>query len=294
MLIRHLDFFVTLAEEQHFGRAAELCGVTQPALSLAIRKLEEDLGATLILRGKRFMGLTAEGEKVLVWGRQILADYGHLRDDLFGRRKGGLTGELRLGVAAAAMPLVPQLSARFEARNPLARIRFRAMAPPEITAAIRRFELDGGVTELEPRPPAGMVAQPIAPGEVLFACRADHPFAHDATIPWRDALTQPLCVAEGGIAAALAARKLRASVLCDTLDAVLAHLRHGHWCALVPGSFRALLAPGDTVGVHGLSGAPALPGLGLLLARRDPQAPMVQALMDCAEGWKGAGGAILS
>lgn len=62
-----------------------------PTLSAAIRKLEDDLNTTLIVRGHRFMGLTPEGEKALVWGRQILTDFDSLRKDLTGPRK-GLTG----------------------------------------------------------------------------------------------------------------------------------------------------------------------------------------------------------
>ncbi|SEN25917.1 DNA-binding transcriptional regulator, LysR family [Paracoccus alcaliphilus] len=281
MLIRHLDFFVTLAEEEHFGRAAELCGVSQPALSLAIRKLEEDLGATLVLRGKRFMGLTAEGQKALAWGRQILADYGHLRDDLVGRRKGGLTGRLRLGVIAPAMPLVPLISARFEARNPMARIAIRLMSSPDIATAIRQFDLDGGLTWLEGRAPANSFAQPLWSERALFACRKDHPFAPDPSVPWRDAVTQPLCVAEGAIAAYLETRHIRPAITCTSLDGVLAHLRAGFWCGIVPTGFRALLAPGDEVVLRDLDDGGPRMQLGATLMKRDPQSPMVQALQDC-------------
>src|SRR5271154_3972589 len=112
MLVRHLSYFVTLARERHFARAAVLCNVAQPTLSAAIRKLEEDLGGVrLVLRDHRFVGLTAEGEKVLAWGRQILTDYNSLRDDLTGLQR-GLTGILRLGVVPAAMPVISFLSAR--------------------------------------------------------------------------------------------------------------------------------------------------------------------------------------
>src|SRR3546814_4247716 len=72
MLIRHLAYFVTLAKERHFARAADACHITQPTLSAAIRKLEEDLGVQLVARGHRFTGLTPEGEKLLAWSRQIL------------------------------------------------------------------------------------------------------------------------------------------------------------------------------------------------------------------------------
>lgn len=65
MLIRHLSFFATLAEEMHFGRAAEICNVAQPTLSPTIRKLEEDLNTILIVRSHRYVGLTPDGERAL-------------------------------------------------------------------------------------------------------------------------------------------------------------------------------------------------------------------------------------
>jgi DNA-binding transcriptional LysR family regulator len=117
MLIRHLAYFVTLAREKHFARAAELCNVAQPTFSAAIHKLEEDLGFQLVIRNNRFAGLTSEGEMVLSWGRQILKDYDNLRDEL-GVLHRGLTGTLRLGVIPAAMPVVSLLSARC-ANSPL-------------------------------------------------------------------------------------------------------------------------------------------------------------------------------
>ena len=86
MLIRHLSYFIALAREQHFARAAEACRITQPTLTAAIKKLEEDLGVRLVIRDRRFLRLTEEGEKLLLWGRQILVDYGSLREDLAGLR----------------------------------------------------------------------------------------------------------------------------------------------------------------------------------------------------------------
>jgi DNA-binding transcriptional LysR family regulator len=95
MFLRHLSYFVTLAREKHFARAAEACHISQPTLSAAIRKLEDDLQVRLVLRGHRFLGLTAEGERVLTWAQQILNDYDGLQIDLTGLRS-GLIGSLRL------------------------------------------------------------------------------------------------------------------------------------------------------------------------------------------------------
>ena len=64
-MIDKLEMFIALANERHFGRAAETMGVTQPTLSSAIRQLEEQLGVQLVFRASRFEGLTPEGQRVL-------------------------------------------------------------------------------------------------------------------------------------------------------------------------------------------------------------------------------------
>ena len=69
-MIDKLEFFIALAKEEHFGRAAEQLGITQPTLSAAIKHLEEQLGVMLVKRGSRFQGLTPEGEQVLAWARR--------------------------------------------------------------------------------------------------------------------------------------------------------------------------------------------------------------------------------
>lgn len=274
MLIRHLEFFVTLAEEAHFGRAAALCGVSQPALSVAIRKLEEDLGTPLIRRGQRFEGLTAEGERVLVWGRQILSDYGALRSEIGGRRKGGLTGVLRIGVAPAAMPLLPGFCAAFEARHPLARLRLQTMPLAAITAGLADLTLEGGFG-LWPRrgPPGdGVQAVPLGPARWRFACRADHPFATGGPITMAEALTQPLCLLDD-----LPQAPARGAITCTGLDAVLAHLRSGGWASLVPEGFAALLAPEDDLRLIEITEARPMGEIGGLLLRRQPQSPLARA-----------------
>src|SRR5260370_38378330 len=81
MFIRQLDYLVTLAREKHFAKAAEACHVSQPALSSGIRSLEKELGIMIVQRGRRFMGLTAEGERVLVWAQQTLTSLSHMRED---------------------------------------------------------------------------------------------------------------------------------------------------------------------------------------------------------------------
>ena len=74
MLFRQLEYFVAVARERHFARAAQACYVSQPALSAAIAKLERELNVTLINRGHNYEGLTPEGERLVVWAKRILAE----------------------------------------------------------------------------------------------------------------------------------------------------------------------------------------------------------------------------
>ena len=73
VLLRELEYLAALARERHFGRAAAACHVSQPSLSAAVRRLEHDLGVSIVQRGRRFAGLTPEGERVLLWAHRILA-----------------------------------------------------------------------------------------------------------------------------------------------------------------------------------------------------------------------------
>lgn len=291
MLIRHLKFFVVLAEEQHFGRAAEACNVTQPTLSQAIRKLEDDLDLVLIVRGHRFMSLTPEGEKVLRWGRQILADYDNLHNDLNGKKKGGLTGTLRLGVIPAAMSSVSFLSEQFESRNPLAGIQVRSMTSRAIQRGLENFEIDGGLTYLDNEPLDNVRRFPLYQERYVFACHAEHPFAAKKTVSWAAAVAQPLCLLSedmqnrrilNGIAAS-AGLALRPKVVCNSFLGVASHLRSGLWCAIVPHTFGFIFGGAGDLVTRDMVKPVHRQAVGLVLADRLPQLPMALALQSCAE-----------
>jgi DNA-binding transcriptional LysR family regulator len=80
-MIDKLEFVLALAREQHFGRAAEACDVSQPTLSAGIKQLEDMFGVLLVQRGSRFRGFTPEGERVLEWARRIVADTRAMRQE---------------------------------------------------------------------------------------------------------------------------------------------------------------------------------------------------------------------
>src|ERR1700721_3940487 len=82
MVLRQLEYLAALAREKHFGRAADACHVSQPTLSAAIRLLEDDLGAPIVERGHRYLGLTPQGQVVLEHAPRILAEGENLRRGL--------------------------------------------------------------------------------------------------------------------------------------------------------------------------------------------------------------------
>ena len=144
MELRHLRYFVVLAEELHFGRAARRLSISQPPLSFNIRQLEEDLGAKLLERTSKQVRLTPAGEVFLVESRRILAQAGHART-LAARIASGLGGRLRLGIVASMLYRgLPQQLARFQREHPGIELALRELNSGEQVEALRAGMLDAG------------------------------------------------------------------------------------------------------------------------------------------------------
>src|ERR1700736_1467240 len=101
MLLRQLEYFVAVARERHFARAADACYVSQPALSASIAKLERELNLTLINRGHNYEGLTPEGERLVVWAKRILAEQEAFKAEVAAVQS-GITGTLPVGAETQA------------------------------------------------------------------------------------------------------------------------------------------------------------------------------------------------
>lgn len=279
-----------LAEEKHFGRAAARCNVTQSTLSQTVRKLEDELNVALIARGHRFTTLTAEGKKLLHWGRQILSDYSSLQDDLTGNRK-GLAGTLRLGVIPAAMPSVSFLSEKFGARHPLVSIEIQSLSSRDIQGGLDRFEIDGGLTYLDNEPLDNVLSVPLYHERYVFACRHDHPLARDHAVSWADAAGQPLCLLTEDMQnrrildslAASAGVKLRPRIVSNSFLGVASHLRNGVWCAIVPHTFAFVFGGTHDLALREMAGPTRRQVVGLVLSDRLPQSPMAAALRECVQ-----------
>ncbi|MCG6121626.1 MAG: LysR family transcriptional regulator [Microvirga sp.] len=145
MNLRQLRFFVAVAEELHFGRAADRLGMTQPPLSQAIIALEEELGVTLFARTKRSVALTPVGEHWLPRVRALIAE----ADELPGYARQlarGEVGSLKLGfVTTADYNVLPQLISRYGAAYPDVKVSLREMTSDLQVEALLQGEINVGV-----------------------------------------------------------------------------------------------------------------------------------------------------
>ncbi|MEM6943574.1 MAG: LysR family transcriptional regulator [Pseudomonadota bacterium] len=195
--LRDLQVFVALARHEHFTRAAEECGISQPALSLRIANLEAALGTPLVLRGARFRGFTEEGRTLLGWARRILAAHETMLAELSSSR-GAVSGHVRLGVIPTALAFAARLAAAVKAAHPRVTPVVRAASASEIASglATRRFDLgisysgdDGLIVEpptdprVAPRPLYREIYVLRAPSEMVSPDRTSITWAEAAELP---------------------------------------------------------------------------------------------------------------
>jgi DNA-binding transcriptional LysR family regulator len=193
MLLRQLEYLVALDRERHFGRASAACHVSQPALSAALRRLEEELGASLVRRGRRFEGFTPEGERVLLWARRTLADAEGLAQEVQ-RLRGGLEGTLRLGAIPTSLSASTLVTSRFRRRHPRMRVEIRSMTSREIAAGLAAGELDAGLTYLDNEPLEDVETLELWRERYLLLRPSDPEPATAGTATWTEAAALPLCL----------------------------------------------------------------------------------------------------
>lgn len=143
-LLDALRYLAALAEHRHFGRAAQACHITQPALSNAIRALEDHFGATIVRRGRQYEGLTPEGALALAHGHRLLHEAEALRQAM-ASRAGAPSGRLVLGVVPSAEPVAARFAVLLQALHPGLQPVLRSLSSPEIEAGLDGLAIDLGL-----------------------------------------------------------------------------------------------------------------------------------------------------
>lgn len=288
MQTRLVEYFLALEREGHFARAAAYCNVSQPTLSVGIASLEAQLGKRLIRRDRKYVGLTAEGEAILPWARQLVA-----AADAIGQAvdtaRGPLKGELRLGAIPAAMPVIGYLTDAMLERHPGLNISVRALTSRQIERGLAAFELDAGITYLDFEPPAHALSVPVYTERAILIT-AVHGVAIPDPLDWADLADLPLCLLHQGMQnrrildARLAARglALHPVVTADSYVALLGLVQQRRLCSIIPENHAILF--------EGLAWAKTCPlpataegsRVGVIVSDRAPMGPLSQAVLDVA------------
>lgn len=185
MELRRLRYFVAVAEELHFRRAAERLHLAQPALSQQIRKLEQELGVDLMTRDKRGVALTPPGMVLLDEARRLLSDAEQARRVTLAAA-GGTAGKLRIGHLADAVPAVlPRTIARFVTRNPGVEVCPETLPARQAVEDVRTGRLDLAVVSL-PAPVDGLDVTPLGVEDTVAAIASHHPSSGRPSLPMHE------------------------------------------------------------------------------------------------------------
>jgi len=259
--LRQVELFLAVVDHGGFIAAAERLGVAQPAVSAAVRRLEEDLGGPLLVRGGRGVALTPEGAVFLRHGRALLAQVAATRREVAAVRALE-AGELLIGAPGmVAGHLLPPVLDSFLDGRPGLRVRVVQAGAEEIGERVLRGDLDLGIVA-DWRTPEGLATTLLAE-HPMVACVADaSPLAARDRLGWEELLEQPLLSFPRGYHQRTrldeAARRLgvvpRVVVEAESVPLILELVRRGRGAATLlacaaegqPG-IRAVPLPGDAV-----------------------------------------------
>jgi DNA-binding transcriptional LysR family regulator len=242
VLLRQLEYFVAVARERHFARAAESCYVSQPALSTSIAKLERELSVTLINRGQNFEGLTPEGERLVVWAKRVLAEHDALKAEAAAMRS-GITATLRLGTGPTVSTTAGLPVAAFCALHPLARVKVCSrLSSTELLRQLRNFELDAAIAHFGPDDQSGLEMVPLYEEQYVLLVSGEQLVPAARTITWAEAAQLPLALLTPDMRFRQSIDKAFASsgavaapqVETDSVASLYAHVATGAWASVVP------------------------------------------------------------
>lgn len=290
--LRDMQLIAALARQRHFARAAEECGISQPAFSARIRNLEHEFGGPIVKRGNRFMGFTAEGEIALKWARRLLADAEGLRQEIDVAR-GALSGRLALGAIPTALAFVAQVPVRLRALHPDLTIQIYSLTASQIHRGLEDFSLDAAVTYIDHELPASLSVEPLyAERYVLLVPEALAP-RREGEVSWQEAAALPLCLLTGNmrnrrivddIFRAAIGEAPQPVLETNAFTAALAQVASGAAATIAPEVLADAL-PIATGTVRLALPEPEVPiRVGLMIAERDPAPPAVLALVAVLRG----------
>jgi LysR family hydrogen peroxide-inducible transcriptional activator len=185
MTLTELKYIVAVARERHFGRAAEACFVSQPTLSVAIKKLEDELGVRLFERGSSEVTLTPAGERIVAQAQRVLDEAAQVKE-IAKQGKDPLNGALRLGVIYTIGPyLLPALVRQLLKDAPHMPLLLNENFTIKLMELLKNGEIDVAIMAL-PLPDAGLMIQPVYDEPFMVAMPRQHAWTKRKQIPSED------------------------------------------------------------------------------------------------------------
>ncbi len=181
MTLTELKYIVAVARERHFGKAAEACYVSQPTLSVAVKKLEEELEVKLFERSANEVTVTPLGEEIVRQAQSVLEQAANIKD-IAKRGKDPLAGPLKLGVIYTIAPyLLPDLVRQVIQRTPQMPLVLQENFTVKLMEMLRTGEIDCAILA-EPFPDAGLASAPLYDEPFLAAVPMNHALAAQASV----------------------------------------------------------------------------------------------------------------
>lgn len=253
MEIRQIRYFITVAEEQNFRRAAERLHVAQPALSQQIQRLEQQLKTRLFLRTTRHVELTDAGSVLLETGRRVLAEAEHALTAVQHSAHGEI-GTLRVGfVSSAALSLVPRIVHALRASRPGLHVDLAEMTTDRQLDAVNDGSLDAGIVR-EAGSNTGLNTVDLVREPLLVALPRTHPLSHRESLHLVELAEENFVVFPRSHVSRLydhiaalchnAGFRMRSTQQAVQFPTILGLVAAGTGIAVVPRSLRHLRLPG--------------------------------------------------
>jgi len=285
-MIDKLEYLLALARERNFGRAAEQCGVTQPAFSAGIKQLEDTLGVMLVQRTSRFLGFTSEGERVLDWARGIVADTRAMRQEMQTLKK-GLSGHLKIAAIPTALAMVSTLTTPFRAKHPNVKFTVLSRTSTEVLSMLENLEVDAGLTYIDNEPLGRMRAVPLYLEQYRLLTSESSPLGDRDKVTWAEVARIPLCL----LTPDMQNRRIIDSLLhaaggrpdptleSNSMIVLFSHVRTGRWASVMPEKLADTLGLTERLRSIPIVDPEVVHQIGLVVPPREPMAPLASALV---------------
>ena len=286
MELRHLRYFIAVAEELHFGRAAEKLGMAQPPLSQQIRRLEQEMGVQLLERTKRRVQLTDAGRAFLDEARKTLKQLDHAVD-LARRANQGEVGRLAIGfLGAATYSLLPLILKAFRHRFPDVEMELHELKSSELIQALRERRVNVGFVR-SPARDEMLNAEPILQEPLVVVLPEHHPLAGKPHIRFADLAQESFLLPPRQLAPSFydqvldlchqAGFSLKLGAEASQLQTIMNLVAAGMGVTLVPESVKNLAGRGVVFKTL----PPPVPMMEVAVAwRRDDSSQVLQAFLE--------------